>query len=64
MYRSLAEYLRHILDEAAYLNEQVKDLTKEAFLSDETKKRAFVRSLEVIREATKQLPQTRRDRYD
>jgi uncharacterized protein with HEPN domain len=44
MSRSPAEHLRHILDEAAYLNEQVNGLTKEAFLSDETKKRAFVRS--------------------
>ncbi|GMQ83243.1 MAG: hypothetical protein BMS9Abin05_2737 [Rhodothermia bacterium] len=42
---SPSSYLRHILDEIRYLLESEKELTKEAFLSDKTKKRAFVRSL-------------------
>ncbi len=54
---SPSSYLRHILDEIRYLLESEKELTKEAFLSDETKKRAFVRSLEIIGEATKKLPE-------
>ena len=57
------EYLRHILDEAVYLNEQTDRLTREAFLQDETAKRAFVRSLEIIGEASKQVPQALKNRY-
>ena len=49
------EYLRHILDEARYLRSQRQDLTKAEFLDDETLKRAFVRSLEIIGEATKKV---------
>lgn len=64
MSRSPADYLRHILDEIDFLLEQVEGLTKETFLRDETRKRAFVRSLEVIGEATKNLPVAVRERYD
>jgi uncharacterized protein with HEPN domain len=64
MSRSPADYLRHILDEIDFLLKQVDGLTKETFLRDETRKRAFVRSLEVIGEATKNLPVAVRERYD
>ena len=47
------EYLRHILDEADYLDAQTSVFTREQFFQDETAKRAFVRSLEIIGEATK-----------
>lgn len=57
------EYLRHIVDEAEYLTEQAKIRTKEEFLLDETVKRAFVRSLEIIGEATKKVPIDLKDRY-
>ncbi|MBM4033782.1 MAG: DUF86 domain-containing protein [Planctomycetes bacterium] len=50
------EYLRHILAEAEYLVEASKGLSREQFLADETKRRAFVRSLEIIGEATKNVP--------
>ncbi|MDQ3398518.1 MAG: DUF86 domain-containing protein [Deinococcota bacterium] len=63
MSRSPLEYLRHILDEASYLLEVSHALDKEAFLGDATLKRAFVRSLEVIGEATKQLPDELRAAY-
>ena len=49
------EYLRHILDEARYLVGQRQGSTKSEFLADETLKRAFVRSLEIIGEATKKV---------
>ena len=45
MSRSALEYLWHILDETEYLLGQSSGLTREAFLQDETLKRAFVRSL-------------------
>ena len=63
MSRSATDYLRHILDESAYLSEHSQGLTRETFLQDETRKRAFVRSLEVIGEAVKQLPDSLRERY-
>ncbi|MBM4040852.1 MAG: DUF86 domain-containing protein [Planctomycetes bacterium] len=57
------EYLRHIIAEAEYLIEASKGLSKKEFLADSTKKRAFVRSLEIIGEAAKQVPQELRERH-
>jgi uncharacterized protein with HEPN domain len=57
------EYLRHILDESIYLADQVQGLSKEEFIRDETLKRAFVRSLEVIGEATKNVSAELRRKY-
>ncbi len=57
------EYLRHILDETKYLSEQVNSLNREQFLKDETAKRAFVRSIEIIGEAAKKVPLQMRQRY-
>lgn len=57
------EHLHHILDETAYLIRCVKGLTKDKFKSDETLRRAFVRSLEIIGEATKQLAPEIREKY-
>lgn len=52
----LREYLQHILDEADYLIEQSQDLDVGDFLENETLRRAFVRSLEIIGEAAKRIP--------
>lgn len=57
------EYVRHILDEVEYLMGQAKGLNKEKFLRDETLKRAFVRSIEIIGEAAKKLPVELTQRY-
>jgi len=57
------EYLRHILAETEYLLDRAKGLTKEEFIRDETLKRAFVRSIEIIGEAVKQLPDDLRQGY-
>ena len=53
MSSSPTEYLRHMLAEADYIVEHSADLEREKFLADETLKRAFVRSIEIIGEATK-----------
>lgn len=45
------EYLRHIFDETQYLIRHSSGVDKVAFLQDETLKRAFVRSIEIIGEA-------------
>ncbi|MBU3682383.1 MAG: DUF86 domain-containing protein [Flavobacterium sp.] len=50
------EYLRHIQDECSYLILVTKNLSFEDFMADETLKRAVVRSLEIIGEATKKIP--------
>ncbi len=50
------DYVRHILDEVAYLQSAAAGIDKSKFLSDATLQRAFIRSLEVIGEATKRLP--------
>jgi uncharacterized protein with HEPN domain len=63
MSRSDVDYLRHILDEARYLTQQSAGIDLAAFVQDETLKRAFVRSIEVIGEAAKQLSEDIRQRY-
>ncbi len=57
------EYLRHMLDETKYLTDQVRHLNKAHFMQDETRKRAFIRSLEIIGEATKKVPADFKQRY-
>jgi uncharacterized protein with HEPN domain len=57
------EYLRHILDETVYLSERMAAVTEEQFMADETVQRAFVRSLEIIGEATKRVPMEFREKY-
>ena len=50
------EYLKHIADECSYIISVSQNLSKEALLDDETLKRAVVRSLEIIGEASKKIP--------
>lgn len=57
------EYVRHMLGEADFLVEQTRGLSKTDFLKDEVLLRAFVRSIEVIGEASKQIPLEFRARY-
>lgn len=56
MSSSPTEYLRHMLAEANYLVAQSADLERSEFLADETLTRAFVRSIEIIGEATNHVP--------
>lgn len=51
------DYLRHILVETDYLVAQAAGLTREQFLANETLRRAFVRSLEIVGEAAKKVPE-------
>ncbi|OFY91459.1 MAG: hypothetical protein A3K10_10710 [Bacteroidetes bacterium RIFCSPLOWO2_12_FULL_31_6] len=56
MSKDAKEYLRHIKDECSYLVSVSENLLFEDFLDNETLKRAVVRSLEIIGEATKKIP--------
>ena len=60
---SARDYLQHILDEITYIRTSSASLEKAAFMQDETLKRAYVRSIEVIGEAVKQLPIPLRQKY-
>ena len=51
------EYIHHILDEIDYVLTQISDMDYESFVRNPTVKRAFVRSLEIIGEASKKLPE-------
>ena len=57
------EFLRHILAESEYLTRAVAAVTREQFNSDETLQRAVVRSLEIIGEATKRVPEDLRAKH-
>lgn len=54
--KSSISYCEHILAEAEYLTMTAAGMSLANFLADETLKRAFVRSLEIIGEAVKQIP--------
>jgi len=56
-------FIRHILDEITFLIDSSKGLEYEGLIKDETLKRAFVRSLEVIGEATKNISSEFRQKY-
>jgi len=61
--RSTREYLNHIHDELVYLDSIKEGLEKSYFLNNETMKRAVVRSIEIIGEASKQIPDDLRNEY-
>ncbi len=58
------EYLRHIFAELKFLRDEVAKISENDFYSSETLKRAFVRSLEIIGEATKNIPEDFRNQHN
>ncbi|GAB3795666.1 DUF86 domain-containing protein [Spirosoma humi] len=63
MSRSLIEYLEHIAEETNFLINVSTDLSLDKLLSDEIRKRAIVRSLEIIGEAAKKVDDETRHAY-
>lgn len=51
------EYIYHILDEIDYISTQLSEMDYDSFVRNPTVKRAFVRSLEIIGEASKKIPE-------
>ena len=58
-----SDYLRHILVEADYLVARSAGLSYDDFAVDETPRRAFVRSLEIIGEAAKHVSEDFRTQH-
>ena len=56
MSKESKEYLRHIQDECLFIISVSQELKYDDFIANETLKRAVVRSLEIIGEATKKIP--------
>ncbi|MEI6179865.1 MAG: DUF86 domain-containing protein [Chloroflexales bacterium] len=63
MSRSSREYLQHILDETTFLHTYQATVTRESLAQDDLLKRAVVRSIEIIGEAMKQIPDSLRQAY-
>lgn len=57
------EYLKHILTEIEYLTTEAKGMTLVDLVKDETKMRAFSRSLEIIGEASKKVSEEFRSKH-
>ncbi len=63
MSKDVRPFLKHIIDECEYLENASRGLRFEDFIKDETLKRAFVRSLEIIGEASRNIPEAFRKTY-
>lgn len=63
MQPSMLEILRDILLEAEFLVAQVEETSLEEFSDDEVRKRAFVRSVEIMGEAAKKVPPEIREQF-
>ena len=64
MFKDPIEYIKHIYDECFYIISVSTNLSKDEFLDNETLKRAVVRSLEIIGEATKKIPADFKVKWD
>ena len=57
------EFLRHIMEEVEYLLRRSADLDRRDFLANEDLRRAFARSLEIIGEPAKRIPDEYRQEH-
>ena len=63
MPRSTTDRLRDMRDEASFVMQATSGMTRERFCQDQIVKRAVARSLEIIGEAAKHLPQEFREQH-
>lgn len=56
-------FIKHIIDEVNFIIEETKELNYNSLMSDEILKRAFIRSLKIIGEATKNISPKFREKY-
>ncbi len=57
------DVLGHVIDEIKFIESRMEHLDEDHFMHDDVMQRAFVRSLEIIGEAVKKIPQEIRDVY-
>ncbi len=57
------EYLKHILEETGFIINELNKISEDDFYINPILKRAFVRSLEIIGEATKNISEDFREKY-
>ncbi|MBF3377887.1 DUF86 domain-containing protein [Leptospira borgpetersenii serovar Balcanica] len=57
------DYIKHIYDEILFLREEFNKTNKDNFLSNNVLKRAFVRSVEIIGEASNKLSDPFKKKY-
>jgi uncharacterized protein with HEPN domain len=62
MSKSPLEYLRHIFQETSFIMAKVGSISEADFYADATLTRAIVRSLEIIGEASKNIPANFKER--
>ena len=60
---SVCDYLRHMIDEASFLELACQGVSESQFLADPVLVRACARAVEIIGEAAKKVPQDFRDQY-
>lgn len=60
---SVLDYLRHIRDEARFLQQATQGVSVERFIEDSVLKRACVRAIEIIGEAAKKVPEDFRAKH-
>ena len=63
MLKQLKPFLNHILEEAEYLLSESANIDYSEFTKNATLKRSFVRALEVIGEAAKNIPEEFREKH-
>ena len=63
MLKQLKPFLNHILEEAEYLLSESANIDYSEFTKNATLKRSFVRALEVIGEAAKNIPDEFREKH-
>ncbi len=61
--KNLLDKVYHIIDEINYLLNNSNYISYNEFINNETLKRAYVRSIEIIGEATKLIPIQIREKY-
>jgi len=64
MKRTLNLFIENILENIKLIEESIKNLSKEEFISDKLIIDATIRRLEIIGEAVKNIPDSFRDKYD
>jgi uncharacterized protein with HEPN domain len=57
------DFLRHILSEVDFLIDETSKMTYDDFNNSEIRKRAYIRSIEIIGEAVKNLPKELLKKY-